>query len=112
MQPAPVGSTSAPLICWLEHQHMFVQKMEKRAVVNSNGQSRGDSGSGFGPHSRCERAQQADGLKPASEVFTHDQAQNGPGFRPQAGLDFEKCAATVLNSHEDVEACFVIEIAE
>ena len=47
-----------------------------------------------------------------SEVFTHDQAQNGPRRGPQAGFDFEKCAATVLNSHENVEACFVIEIAE
>jgi hypothetical protein len=50
-------------------------------------------------------------LKP-SEVAAQNQPQNGCRLRIQAGLDLEKRAVAVLNSHEDVKAGFIIEVAE
>jgi anthranilate/para-aminobenzoate synthase component I len=54
----------------------------------------------------------SDQINQALEVSPNHQPQNGRGLRIQAGLNFEKYTAAVLNAHKHVKAGLVFEVAE
>ena len=60
----------------------------------------------FNSTSACDQISQA------LEVSPNHQPQNGRGLRIQAGLNFEKYTAAVLNAHKHVKAGLVFEVAE